>query len=77
MAGFGFAFWNDASCFYVKFCMRIDWKGENPPGQGTGPTEIRFWTWLGFNPMNRDFNFLEPVYSSRNTMDEKREFELL
>jgi hypothetical protein len=43
MAGFGFVFQNDANCIYVMLYMRIDWMGENPPGQGAVPTEIRFW----------------------------------
>ena len=47
VAGFGFTFQNDANFFIVTLYMRIDWNGENPPGQGTGPTEIRCLSVIG------------------------------
>ena len=34
MAGFSFVFQNDANRIWVMLYMRIDWKDENPPGQG-------------------------------------------
>jgi hypothetical protein len=42
MAGFGFVFQGHINHFGVICYMRIDKKIEDPPGQGTMPTEIRF-----------------------------------